>query len=432
MSRILQFHNMIESARKKSAEILENFEMSMTRESHNDFKEENRIYLGNNLDAIAHLLKNGYGESLDLVYIDPPFFTGTDYRKRISLKTGKEEIVFYNLTYEDTRKKGLMDYLEMISIRLFLIRELLSEKGSVYVHVDYRTSHYIRLILDEVFDQNRFLNEIIWSYKSGGAGRKSYSKKHDNIFVYTKTKNYIFNPKKEKSYNRGMKPYRFKNVTEYEDELGWYTLVNMKDVWSLDMVGRTSSERVGYQTQKPEALLERIIDVSSNENSIVGDFFMGSGTTLKVAKDKNRRWIGADSSVQSIVTTGKRLGKDSCYSFYEKLDANESNLNFDVRIVRKNSTFEVMITNIRIPNDEIIASSSDPVKAEKLFSEKPEKFIEYIGIYLQNDYKECVWKAYGSEVKTNFNLEIFTFDNNEIIIRLIDIFGNISEKRQEV
>lgn len=432
MNRILEFHNILESAKKKSAEILKNHSVSMTKEGHNDCIEDNRIYLGDNVDAIIHLLENGYGGSLDLVYIDPPFFSGSDYRKRISLKTENEHIVFYNLTYRDTWEKGLMDYLEMISIRLFLIKKLLSEKGSIYVHVDYRTSHYIRLILDEVFGQDRFLNEIIWSYKSGGAGRKSYSKKHDNILVYTKTKNYIFNPKKEKSYNRGMKPYRFKNVIEYEDKLGWYTLVNMKDVWSLDMVGRTSSERVGYQTQKPEALLERIIHVSSNENSIVGDFFMGSGTTIKVAKDKNRRWVGADNSIQSITTTGRRLGIDSCYSFYEKASINKGILDFNLKATRKNGSVVIKIKNIRISDNSIIDNSSDPEKAEKLLKENPENFVEYLGVYIENNYKKCVWKAYGLEVKTNLTLEDFNFDVNEVIVRLIDIFGNVSEKRQEV
>ncbi len=95
-----------------------------------------------------------------------------------------------------------------------------------------------------------FLNEVIWAYKSGGTSNKYYSRKHDNILVYTKTQDYIFNPQKEKSYNRDFKPYRFKNVKEYEDEIGWYTLVNLKDVWNINMLGRTSKERVGYGTAK--------------------------------------------------------------------------------------------------------------------------------------------------------------------------------------
>ena len=163
----------------------------------------------------------------------------------------------------------------MITTRLILMRDLLSDQGTIYVHIDWRVVHYVRLILDYVFGKERFLNEIIWSYKSGGAGRRSFSKKHDNILVYTKSKSYIFNVSKEKSYNREFKPYRFKNVLEYEDKKGWYTLVNSKDVWNIDMVGRTSSERVDYATQKPYKLLEKIILTSSNKDSLIGDFFVG-------------------------------------------------------------------------------------------------------------------------------------------------------------
>lgn len=103
--------------------------------------------------------------------------------------------------------------------------------------------------MDEIFGEDNFVNEIIWHYKSGGSGKRHFSRKHDTILVYSKTKKYYFLPDKEKSYNRGFKPYRFKGVKEYKDDMGWYTMVTMKDVWNVDMVGRTSSERTGYATQ---------------------------------------------------------------------------------------------------------------------------------------------------------------------------------------
>ena len=171
----------------------------------------------------------------------------------------------------------------MMSIRLYLMKELLSSKGTLYVHLDYRIVHYVKILMDYIFGEENFINEIIWSYKSGGVTNKYYSRKHDTILMYSKTEDYIFNPQKEKSYNRGFKPYRFKGVKEYEDKIGWYTLVNLKDVWNINIVGRSSGERVGYGTQKPEELLERIISTSSNKDSIVADFFAGSGTTGVVA-----------------------------------------------------------------------------------------------------------------------------------------------------
>ena len=187
------------------------------------------------------------------------------------------------------------------------MKELLSEKGSIYVHIDWHVGHYLKILLDEIFGKENFVNEIIWNYKSGGTSNNYFSRKHDIILLYKKTNQYTFNTLTEKSYNRGLKPYRFKGVKEYEDEIGWYTLVNMKDVWQIDMVGRTSSERVNYGTQKPEKLLERIIKASSNEGDIIADFFMGSGTTGAVAEKLGRRWIMSDLGKPATMITRKRL-----------------------------------------------------------------------------------------------------------------------------
>ncbi len=431
MSRAQEFHKMIENSRLVAEEILDKDAPAFTSESHNRPTGENRLYLGDNIHAMLSLIEDGFKGRLDLVYIDPPFFSGSDYRKRISIGKGDDELVFYNNAYKDTWKDGLMDYLGMISIRLFLIWELLSEKGTIYVHVDSRTSHYMRLILDEVFGENKFLNEIIWSYKSGGAGRKSFSKKHDNILVYTKTKDFIFNPLKEKSYNRGMKPYRFKNVLEYEDEIGWHTLVNMKDVWNVDMVGRTSSERVGYETQKPEALLQRIIKASSNEDSIVGDFFMGSGTTIKVAEKNGRRWIGADNSIHSVVTCASRLGDSAGYTLFHNLDMEDSIIDFSVDVNRTSEGICVSIEDISIDKNFITKNSSDPELAEKILKEKPSKYIDYLGVYRVNIHRECIREWYGPEIEMEFDLEDSFQKEDRIVIRLIDIFGNIAEKELE-
>lgn len=247
---------------------------------------------------------------VDLIYIDPPFDSKADYRTKIELPDGKVEqkpTVIEQFAYKDTWKNGTVSYLEMMVSRLILMRELLSETGSIYVHIDWHVGHYLKVIMDEIFGKENFVNEIIWSYKSGGTSDNYFSRKHDIILFYKKSKNYIFNPLKEKSYNRGLKPYRFNNVKEYEDEIGWYTWVNMKDVWSVDMVGRTSAERVNYATQKPEGLLERLIKASSNENSIVADFFCGSGTTGAVAEKLGRKWIMTDLGKPATMITRKRL-----------------------------------------------------------------------------------------------------------------------------
>ena len=188
------------------------------------------------------------------------------------------------------------------------MKRLLKPTGSLFVHLDWHACHYVKCELDKIFGYDSFVNEIVWFYKSGGASKKRFSRKHDSILYYGRTDLCKYNVQKEKSYNRGFKPYRFKGVEEFKDENGrWYTLVNAKDVFEIDMVGRTSSERLGYPTQKPEKLLERIIKACSNEGDIVADFFCGGGTTAAVAEKLNRKWIACDISRIAVSVTRDRL-----------------------------------------------------------------------------------------------------------------------------
>lgn len=246
----------------------------------------------------------GTAGKLKLIYIDPPFFSKANYDAVI--KVGDESIKHF--AYEDMWQKGMGEYLKMLTVRFMLMRDLLADDGTVWVHLDWHVVHYAKIILDEIFGENNFVNEIIWTYKSGGTGKRSFSKKHDTILVYSKSPKYYFKPLQEKSYNREFKPYRFKGVKEYRDELGWYTMVNMKDVWQIDMVGRTSSERTGYATQKPEALVERIIESCTKEGDLCADFFCGSGTFPAVCQRMGRKWIASDSGTLAIESTIKRLG----------------------------------------------------------------------------------------------------------------------------
>ena len=280
----------------------------------------NKLIWGDNLLVMGSLLEKFAGK-VDLIYIDPPFATGADFSFTTSIgesgeKLFKEQSIIEEKAYRDTWGKGIDSFITMIYERLVVMKDLLADNGSIYVHCDWRVTQFIRNILDEVFGKDKFINEIIWSYKSGGATKSRYGRKHDSIHFFSKSETYVFNVVKEKSYNRNFKPYRFKGVEEYKDEIGWYTLVNARDVWNIDMVGRTSSERVDYPTQKPEALLERILRASSKNNSLIADFFCGSGTTLSVAEKLGRRWIGCDLGRWSIHITRKRLlGIENCKPF---------------------------------------------------------------------------------------------------------------------
>ncbi|MBU5437371.1 site-specific DNA-methyltransferase [Tissierella sp. MSJ-40] len=398
-----------------------------------DIDSSNILYKGDNLQVLESLIKEGYKEKIDLIYIDPPFLSKANYKGRIEVLNGdKKEIIEY-FAYKDTWEEGLLDYLEMICVRLYLMKELLSKSGTIYIHLDYRTVHYVKIMMDYIFGEDKFLNEIIWSYKSGGVSKKHYSRKHDTILVYTKTKDYIFNPQKEKSYNRGFKPYRFKGVEEFEDELGWYTLVNLKDVWQVDMVGRTSKERVGYDTQKPERLLERIILSSSKEDSIVADFFAGSGTTGIVAEKCKRRWIMADKGDLSHVTIKKRLAETS-NSVYKQKKVNivkrEVGRLIFRTILKENGLIKIELDKYILDLSKIELNKRHKEIIEEILLKDSIALIDYIGIDINYNGETPVitWQDYRrvDSLKINSSIEIpINVDSihNPIYIRVLDVFG---------
>jgi len=268
------------------------------QEMYNCGDDVNTAAQGDNLEYMLHLLKNkNMAGKLQLIYVDPPFFSNEKYQASVKLESdilGNSSLIKLN-AYDDCWASGMEEYLEMLTVRFFLMRELIADTGCIWVHLDWHVTHYARMILDQIFGYDNFINEIIWTYKSGGANKRSFAKKHDNLLVYGKTGKYKFNVLKEKSYNRQFKPYRFKGVEEFQDETGWYTMVNMKDVWQIDMVGRTSAERTGYATQKPEKLIERIILSCTDEGDICADFFAGSGTLAAVCEKAGRKWILSDA-----------------------------------------------------------------------------------------------------------------------------------------
>ncbi len=288
----------------------------------NESEWKNRLIYGDNILVMQGLLAGDPTSGLesmrgkiDLIYIDPPFDSKADYRTKITLPNvnlSQKPTVIEQFAYADTWKDGTVSYLKMIYPRLVLMRELLSEKGSIYVHIDWHVGHYVKILLDDIFGKNNFINEIVWHYSTGGLGSTTYAKKHDNIFLYSKNTNYIFNQprmpsKDEKRFNltdENDRKYYIKAGNKYYLDNG----VALPDVWiDIFPVRNVSKELVGYATQKPFTLLERIIKASSNKNSIVADFFGGSGTTASVAEKLGRRWISSDIGKPSIMVQRKRL-----------------------------------------------------------------------------------------------------------------------------
>lgn len=275
----------------------------------------NKIFWGDNLQVMSHLLKEFRGK-IDLIYIDPPFDSKADYKKKIDIKgVGKAESdssSFEEKQYGDIWTND--EYLQFMYERLTILRELLSDTGCIYLHCDWHKSHHLRMLMDEVFGPDKFVNEVIWHYSGAGTPKGCWAKRHDNLFLYSKTSKYTFNADEVRTEYAATTVERFSHAinnvrngvnfgSQSLNPLGKYP----EDVLDVSIEAPSASIRTGYPTQKPEALLEKLIKASSNPSDIVFDCFMGSGTTQAIAMKLGRRFIGADINLGAIQTTTKRL-----------------------------------------------------------------------------------------------------------------------------
>jgi site-specific DNA-methyltransferase (adenine-specific)/adenine-specific DNA-methyltransferase len=254
---------------------------------------------------------------LKLIYIDPPFDVGADFSMDIEIggeTFHKEPNLLEQIAYRDTWGRGTDSFIAMMYERLVLMRDLLAPDGSIFLHCDYRVSALVRLAMDEIFGRERFNNEIIWKYSGGRLGKRFFGRKHDNIYWYTKGDSWTFRPDRVRDEYAAATVERFsstvRNVRNGED-FGEQSLNPdgkfPEDVFTISIEAPSANIRTGYPTQKPEALLEKIILACSDEGDLVADFFIGSGTTAAVAERLGRRWIATDLGKFGIHTTRKRL-----------------------------------------------------------------------------------------------------------------------------
>jgi site-specific DNA-methyltransferase (adenine-specific) len=271
-------------------------------------REPGRVVLADNLEVLRSLP----AASIDLVYIDPPFGTGR-MRRLDSIRTGlgaqrrrgfggrdyRFQVVSHQ-SYPDNLQRDL--YLEFLHQRLVEVHRVLQPHGSLYLHLDFRASHYARLLLDEIFGAEHFLNEIIWAYDYGGRPRDRWPRKHDTILWYAKSDHWTFDRSQIDRI-----PYMAPGLVGAEKAARGKLPT---DTWWMTIVPTRGRERVGYPTQKPLALLERIVRASSREGELVADFFCGSGTTGVAAAALGRRYLLVDDNPEAIAITRRRLGLD--------------------------------------------------------------------------------------------------------------------------
>ncbi|WP_251936034.1 site-specific DNA-methyltransferase [Streptococcus sp. Marseille-Q0941] len=360
----------------------------------------NKIIFGDNLQVLKTLvemrhrgeLKNADGtDGVRLVYIDPPFATKQDFSNKDSK------------AYSD--KLAGAEFLEWLRKRLILLREVLADDGSIYVHLDWHKAHYVKVLMDEIFGEGNFCNEIVWYYRRWNIAGKYFARNHDTIFWYTKNKgNHVFNqmyiPKSEKSSAQGKawksvigEDGKRRSIQTDEKTKG----VPMPDTWEISMINPVAKERIGYPTQKPEKLLERIIKSSSNNGDLILDCFGGSGTTAAVAEKLGRRWITVDAGKLSIYTIQKRILGNESHKPFAVYDAglydNEKLNDFDSTQWKQ---FAMALYNVQPTYQSIKGLSFDGMKDGSLVKVYSLNELNGMGAKISEDTLEQIYSRLGS------------------------------------
>lgn len=283
------------------------FTPELRKESSNGSMPANRLIHGDNLEYMKLLLDRGYAGKIDLIYIDPPYLSQGSYDSRVEVGDKADHRFIARKVFDDSWGNSLSVYLDHIFPRLQMMRELLSPQGSIFVHLDWHVSHYVKLLLDAVFSPDRLVNEIVWCYGGGTGARRHFHRKHDIILWYAKSPDYIFNPQ-YRPYSPGtrqrgltrVKGDRYHLHSEGAIMQDWWTDINK-------ILSPTAHENLKFPTQKPLALLQRIISTASQPGSLTADFYCGSGTLAQVCQQTERNWIACDTSPIAVHTTMQRL-----------------------------------------------------------------------------------------------------------------------------
>lgn len=268
---------------------------------------ENIYCFGDNLLFLQDWSRTNAVPKIDLIYIDPPYMTELAYNSTIAIGSPENQTTILRSAFHDRWIQGLSSYLDMLYPRLAAMRDALSEEGSIFVHVDWHAGHYVRVLMDEIFGMENFINDIAWCFGGGGNSRRHFHRKHDSILWYARSPQYIFNPQFRPytpgTVERGLtsvKGDRYRLHQEGALMQDWWTDINK-------ILSPTAYENLKYPTQKPKELLQRLVAAATRPGSLVADFFSGSGTMAEVCNQTGRSWILCDNSPLALQTTMYRL-----------------------------------------------------------------------------------------------------------------------------
>ena len=393
----------------------------------------NRVVYGDNLLAMQALLAGDPSTGLpsmrgkiDLIYIDPPFDSKADYRTKIHLPTTEIEqkpTVIEQFAYADTWKNGTSSYLTMIIPRLILMRELLSDTGGIFVHIDWHVGHYVKIILDEIFGKENFLNEITWYYYNKlASGTKKFSCASDRLLFYVKNKdNHFFNPIEEKRdtpVKQLKRKYFEGKAINVRDSSGKVEYV-MRDVRRIDDVWRISclqpadkTENTGFTTQKPEEVLRRVIEAASPENGIVADFFSGSGTTGVVAEKLGRKWIMADLGKPACMIMRKRLIDQDAKPFLYQSIGDYQKEQFEQSAFKTFTDLAHVVVNLfgalPFPTQDGIPNNLGYIKQSKtlVFVDSPSKLTGYATLKKARELRASFMGGWDKVVVLGWNFQV--------------------------
>ena len=390
----------------------------------------NQCHYGDNYELLQVLCANN-SRRIDLIYIDPPYMTELDYHSTIGVGTYSDVKHVSREAFKDRWPRGLDSYLDMLYPRISLMRQLLSKEGSIFVHVDWHVSHYVRVLLDEIFGRENFVNEIVWCFGGGGNSRKHFHRKHDLIFWYARSHEYIYNPQHRPytsgTLQRGLTPVKGDRYKLHEEGAlmqDWWVDVNK-------VLSPTARENLKFPTQKPKELIKRIIASASHPESLVADFFAGSGTTAEVCNELGRSWIMCDNSRVALQTTMYRLINSSSAPFSISVDQSYLEESTSCQLILKNPAVKKCDDNYYLI--DIGIQSYRPQIINRDFC--PKNFADYIEFWeVDLDFNGRVFNSHFQVIRDkrrfkeaialDIRVPLTAIKNYQIAVRVYDIYAN--------